>query len=152
MSNRSEYTASRSKANFKDVFYQGTALILIRLDDVFPFPDDIVEISRSLEAHHLRECFQFTLDFLERSGIVQRFRQDVKREFSDVDVTAYELMYTLSGRAYRALQLKSSDLSLGAGSDTNITLIRKALKEKEIDVRRQLIKKLVDNLFFASAS
>jgi len=150
--NDSEYTASRTKANYKDVFYQGSALVFIRLDDTFPFPDDIVEISRSLEAHHLREAFQFALDFLENAGMIRRFRQDVRREASDVDVSRYELMYTLTGAAYRALQQKSSDLSLGTSSDPYVGLLRKALKEKEVDVRRQLVKKIVDNLLGACGS
>ncbi len=147
--NSSEYTASRTKANYKDVFYQGAALIFIRLDDVFPFPDDIVEISRSLEAYHLRESFQFTLDFLESSGMIRRFRQDVRRDASDVDVSRYDLMFSLNAITYRALQQKSTDLTMGSGNETIVMLLKKALREKEVDVRRQIIKKLIDNLFNA---
>ncbi|MDR1827692.1 MAG: hypothetical protein LBR29_05135 [Methylobacteriaceae bacterium] len=148
-SDDSEYTASRTKANYKDVFYQGAALIIIRLHDTFPFPDDIQEVSRSLDAYHLREAFQFTLEFLERAKIIRRFKQEVYREGSDMDLSRFDLMWSLGAQTYNELQLKVADLALGASGETTIQLLKKTLREKEVDVRRQMIKRQIDNIMRA---
>jgi len=144
--NFSRYSSTRAKANYKDVFYQGSALIFIRLNDVFPFPDDITEISRSLEGQYLLEAFQFTLDFLENAGLIRRFNQQDRLDGIDKDLSRYNMMYALSPVAYKELQSKSQDLTLGSGNDIIVTLLKKTLREKEVDVRRQLIKKQIDNI------
>ena len=148
----SDYSASRTKANYKDVFYQGSALVMIRLDDTFPFPDDLGEVSRSLEAYHLREAFQFTLDYLEHANVIRRFKQEVRNGDSDVDLSRFDLMYSLCPNAYVELQAKSQDLTLGTGNESIVINLKKALREKEVDVRRQVIRKLTEGIFKAVRS